>query len=163
MNVIEKSGVFKVICDESFFGLNELELSYYFYQQTEEDFSEYLQFVQEHFIEMYSAVLQGLFMAYSKNPKWDIWDEVTKTFSRMELRDYKAVHQYIGMPVIEIMRYKEKILTGFSFYQGNRMSVEHGICAVFESCNLLLISDNHFSEILRYWDYHDSFNILKLG
>ena len=161
MNCNEKNGLFKVICDEKLFCTKEIELPYILYQREKEDFSECLIFIQKHYREMYVSILKGLFIAYSKNPKWDIWNETTNTFLRIELYSYEDIHKYIGVPTIEIMSHKGKVLFGFSFWKDNKMSIEHGFCAVFEHSNLLLVGDSDFCNILRWWDYHDNFNILK--
>lgn len=154
-------GLFKVLCDEKLFSVKEMELPYILYERDNEDFSKYLVFLQEHFREMYDSVLRGLFTAYNKNLKWVIYQETTNTFLRIELNTYEDIHKYIGMPVIEIASHKEKILFGFSFWKDNRMSIEHGFCAIFENNNLLLVSDCDFYNMLSYWDYRDDFNILS--
>lgn len=157
----EQNGLCKVTCDKKLFDMEQIELPYILFQQEGENFSEHLAFVQEHFREMYAAVLKKLLAAYRKKPLWDIWDEESQTFLRIELQKEEDVHKYIGLPTIEIMSYGEKTLCGFSFWKNNRMSIEHGFCAVFEQHSLLLIGDSDFCNILRYWDYSSCFDITK--
>lgn len=152
MCIHEEHGFLNVLCDEELFGTQEIKLRYFLWQQETEDLSENLQFVQKHFKEMYQAVLEGVFIAYNKSPKWDVWDEKTDTFSRIEFHDYKEIHNYIGTPTIDVMLHRKKILFGLSFYRGNRLSMEHGLTAVLENCKLLLIDSDDFCNILCNWD-----------
>lgn len=136
----EEHGFLNVLCDEELFGTQEIKLRYFLWQQETEDLSENLQFVQKHFKEMYQAVLEGVFIAYNKSPKWDVWDEKTDTFSRIEFHDYKEIHNYIGIPTIDVMRHRKKILFGLSFYRGNRLSMEHGLLLFWKTVSCFLLT-----------------------
>ncbi len=156
MDVYEKAGTFKVSCDKELFGTEEIELEYVLHQQREENLTEHLLFIQTHFSKMYHIILKGILTAYNKSPKWDVWSDETQTFSRIEFHSCKEIHKYLGMPTIQVINHKSKILFGFSFFQNNRLSMEHGLTAILEGCSLLFIDTDDFCNILRNLDFPDS-------
>ena len=160
MKYDERVGTFKVFSSEELYGKKEIELAYTLCGSESDELLEQLAFVRNHYQSMYYTVLKNLLLAYKNNPKWDIWNEETHTFSRLDLQKERDVHKYIGEPTVEIMRHEKKILTGLSFYKKNKMSIEHGFCAIFDKDDLLLIGDDDFYNILRYWDYYSNINIL---
>lgn len=158
---MESMGKIMVNCDSRLYGKEKIELNYFLHTLENEDFSDTLKFVQTNYKQLYDLVLEHVFAAYSKNTKWDIWDESTQSLYRIFLKKKEDVHLYVGVPTIDIMRREDNILLGLSFWEDNRLSIEHGLCAIFDNTKLLLIAASDFENIVYYWDYYIDSNLIK--
>lgn len=144
----------KVKCDSSLYGVDEIELDCWLHQMDNETFSNELLYIQEHYKQLYDCVLLNIFLSYLKSPKWCIWNEELNNFLRVDFTKKEELHLYIGVPTIDIMYHENKVVFGLSFWKNNRLSIEHGFCAVFCQNELLLIADSDFENILYYWEFY---------
>lgn len=155
-------GTIRVKCDSTLYGINQIELDFCLHQEDNQDFSNDLIFIQEHYAELYSSVLSQIFSDYLKNPnKWNIWDEETSTPVQIEFSKKEELHSYIGIPTLDIMSHEDKVLMGLSFWKNNMLSIEHGLCAVFHQHNLLLIDATDFENILNYWKFYEQSTLIQ--
>ena len=67
---------------------------------------------------------------------------------------YDKLLEYLGMtPCIDVKSFKDKVYLGLTFYQHNRLSIEHGICAIFDKLELFLVDSYDFEGILDNLKY----------
>lgn len=155
------SGTMKVFCDKNLYGDRFLVVDYILYQNHGEFFFHELKLVQENYRQMYDDFLGQLFIIYSKIGKCEIWDEASQGLIKIPIEKKEDLHPYLGEPVIEIMNRSGHPVIGLSFYKNNLLSLEHGLCAVFESLQLLMINADDFSNMVYYWDASMEFNMMK--
>ena len=81
---------------------------------------------------------------------------------RLEFAAKEELHPYIGTPNVELAFYGDSFLWGLTFGgKGNRFSIEHGLCAIFEGDILTaLVDSTDFPNILRWWEEYKANNIL---
>ena len=151
-----ETGSMEVIADPLLCGAGQITLEYRVHTEFDpEDLSKLLSFIREYFRQAYDQVLAGVFSAYQKNPKWDVWAEETKSFVRIDFAQKEELHAYMGMPVAELAFCQGKSLWGLTFPGGaNQLSFEHGFCTVFEGETLLVLADSDFPLILQWFDYY---------
>lgn len=150
----EDLGSIKVKWTAEPYGTVTMEADYCLYQKDAEDFSGELDFVREHFQQLYDSFLEHIFELYEKNTKLDVWDEETCKSERIVFSRKEDMHPYLGMePVIHIKSYEERVLTGLSFYRHNRISIEHGLCAVFDKLDLFCMDAYDFVGIIDNFKY----------
>lgn len=108
---------------------------------------------------MYDSFLEHLFVEYTNNPLEDVWNEETGESERIEFSKKEELHPYLGMaPSIDIKSYKGHVLFGLSFYKHNRISIEHGLCAIYNKLDLVLMDSYDFLGMVdnfKYEDYYD--------
>ena len=150
------TGSFDVKCDSKLYGSGRITLEYRIHSKfNEEDVSRILSFIQENYYHAYGQVLAGVLSAYKNNPKWDVWMEETKDFLRINFTEKEELHSYIGKPIIELASCNGKTFWGMDFPGGtNKLSFEYGFCTVFEQKKLLVLADNDFPLVLKWWDYY---------
>ena len=119
-------------------------------------------FVREHYRQGYGQVLAGVFAAYQRSPLWDVWMGDGEPSVRLEFAAKEEFHPYIGSPNVELAFYGDSFLWGLTFGgKGNRFSIEHGLCAIFEGDILTaLVDSTDFPNILRWWEEYKANNIL---
>lgn len=151
-----QNGSIEVIADPILYGVEQVTLDYRIHTKIKpEDLSRVLSFIQEYYRQAYNQVLDGVFLAYKNNPKWDVWMDETKNYLRINFTQKEEFHAYIGMPIIDLAFYNGRIFWGLTFPAGtNKLSYEHGFCTVFEQEKLLVLADNDFPLILQWWDYY---------
>ncbi len=157
------TGSFDVRCDTMLYGAECITLDYRIHSEfSPEDLSRIQSFIQGNYKQAYDHILAGVLSAYKNNPKWDVWMEETKDFLRIDFTQKEELHSYIGMPVIELALCSGRTFWGMTFPGGtNKLSYEHGFCAVFEQEKLLVLADNDFPLILKWWGhYYTDGNIL---
>ena len=121
-----------------------------------------LDFVREHYRQGYGQVLAGVFAAYQRSPLWDVWMGDDERPARLEFTAKEELHPYMGTPDVELAFYGDSFLWGLTFGgKGNRFSIEHGLCAIFEGDILTaLVDSTDFPNILRWWEEYKANNIL---
>lgn len=126
------------------------------------DPEEALDFVREHYRQGYGQVLAGVFAAYQRSSLWDVWMGDGEPSVRLEFAAKEELHPYIGTPNVELAFYGDSFLWGLTFGgKGNRFSIEHGLCAIFEGDILTaLVDSTDFPNILRWWEEYKANNIL---
>ena len=150
----EDTGVIDVEWFAEPYGTVQMEARYWLYQKDSENFFGELEFVREHFQQIYDSFLEHLFVEYTNNPLDDVWDEETGKSERIMFSKKEEMHPYLGMlPCIDIKSYKERVLFGLSFYKHNRISIEHGLCAVYDKLDLLLMDAYDFVGIVDNFKY----------
>lgn len=97
------NGSFEVTADPVLYGNGQITLEYRTHTEIDpENLSKFLSFIQRYYRQAYDQVLEGVFSAYKKNPKWDIWVEETKSFVRIDFAQKEELHAYIGMPAVDL-------------------------------------------------------------
>lgn len=153
-------GTVKISCDEKLYGKSLLDADYILYQSQEETFSHELKLVQENYKQMYDDFLEQILTAYRKNARWQVWDEANQGFKRVPFEKKEDLHPYLGEPVIEVMNQAGHPVIGLSFHKNNPLSMEHGLCAVYENLRLLMIDADDFSNMVYNWDFCLESNIM---
>lgn len=150
----EDMGFIQVKWSSKLYGTVEMKARYWLHQKGSENFYGELDFIKEHFQELYDKLLENLFEEYSENPLLDVWDEETGEFERIMFATKEEMHPYLGMtPCIDVKSFKDKVYLGLTFYQHNRLSIEHGICAIFDKLELFLVDSYDFEGILDNLKY----------
>ena len=149
-------GSFEVIADPILYGSGQITLNYRLHMEfAPENLSKLLSFIQGYYRQAYDQVLGGVFSAYQKNPKWDVWVDEIKSFVRIDFTQKEGLHAYMGMPIADLAFDQGKSLWGLTFPGGaNQLSFEHGFCTVFEGEKLLVLADNDFPLVLQWFDYY---------
>ena len=166
MNVdhLDDLGSLAVPCDPTLFGAEETVLRCRLWREEEDrqDPGAALDFIREHFRQSYDRVLAGTFAAYRQFPLWDVWMGDGEPSVRLEFAAKEELHPYIGSPNVELAFYGDSFLWGLTFGgKGNRFSIEHGLCAIFEGDILTaLVDSTDFPNILRWWEEYKANNIL---
>ena len=153
---MEQNGGFEVTADPALYGVGQITLHDRIHTKIDpEDLSNLLSFIQKYYRQAYDQVLDGVFSAYKNNPKWDVWIEEAEKFLRIDFAQKEELHTYLGMPIVDVAVYDGKNYWGLTFPGGtNKLSFEHGFCAVFEQEQLLILADNDFPIVLQWFDYH---------
>lgn len=150
----EETGFIKVEWSADPYGTVIMNAHYWLYQKGSENFLSELDFAKEHFQQLYDRFLEYLFDLYNKNMKIDVWDEKTSQSERIDFSKKEEMHPYLGMePFIDIMSYKGRVLIGLSFNNHNRISIEHGLCAVFDKLDLICMDSYNFEGIIDNFQY----------
>lgn len=154
----DHNGSFKVLSDPILYGDRWVTLGYRIHTRIDpEDLSKILAFIQGYYRQAYDQVLNGVFSAYKKNPKWDVRVDETKSFMRIDFTQKEELHAYIGIPIVDLAFYDGKSFWGLTFPGGtNQLSFEHGFCTVFEQEKLLVLADNDFPVVLQWLDHYCS-------
>lgn len=164
VDYLDCQGTFSVLCDPALYGAGETVLRYRVWQEegSRGDPKEALDFVREHYRQGYGQVLAGVCAAYRRSPLWDVWMGDDERPARLEFTAKEELHPYMGTPDVELAFYGDSFLWGLTFGgKGNRLSIEHGLCAVFEGDILTALVDSaDFPEILRWWKEYKANNIL---
>ncbi|MDE7223552.1 MAG: hypothetical protein K2O34_07210 [Acetatifactor sp.] len=156
----EDTGLIEVKWSAEPYGTVNMEAHYGLYQKASENFLEELDFAREHFQQLYDSFLGHLFDEYSRNVNLDVWNEETGTSERITFSRREELHPYLGMkPWIEIKSYEGKCFLGLSFFEHNRLSIEHGLCAIFDKADLLFMDTYDFAGIVENfkYGYHSGF------
>ena len=141
VDYLDCQGTFSVLCDPALYGAGETVLRYRVWREegSRGDPKEALDFVREHYRQGYGQVLAGVCAAYRRSPLWDVWMGDDERPARLEFTAKEELHPYMG----------------------NRLSIEHGLCAVYEGAVLAaLVDSTDFPEILRWWKEYKANNIL---
>lgn len=150
----EDAGVIEVEWSAEPYGTVKMEAHYRLYQKGSENFFEELDFASKHFQQLYDSFLEHLFNEYNKNIYLDVWDEETGKSERIVFSRKEELHSYLGMtPWIEIKSYNGQVFLGLSFFEHNRLSIEHGLCAVFDKLDLLFMDAYDFVGIVENFKY----------
>lgn len=161
---LDCQGPLVVLCDPALYGAEEITLRYTIWREdgNREDPKPVLDFIREYFRQGYDRVLAGTFAAYRRSPLWDVWMGDKEPFVRLEFAAKEELHPYIGRPNIEVAFGGGKVFWGLNFWgKENRLSIEHGLCAVFEGERLeALVDYTDFPSILRWWEHYKANNIL---
>ena len=164
VDYLDCQGTFSVLCDPALYGAGETVLRYRVWREegSRWDPKEALDFVREHYRQGYGQVLAGVFAAYQRSPLWDVWMGDGEPSVRLEFAAKEELHPYIGSPNVELAFYGDSFLWGLTFGgKGNRFSIEHGLCAIFEGDILTaLVDSTDFPNILRWWEEYKANNIL---
>lgn len=156
----EDLGLIEVEWWSDLYGTVKMQTHYGLYQKGSENFLDELNFAKEHFQRIYDSFLKHLFDEYSKNMRLDVWNEETGESERIVFSRKEELHLYLGMkPYIEIKSYGGKCYLGLSFFKHNRLSIEHGLCAVFDKLELLFMDTYDFVGIVNNlkYGYHGGF------
>ena len=122
----EDTGLTEVEWSSDLYGTVKMEAHYGLYQKGTENFFDELNFAREHFQQIYDSFLERLFDEYSKNIHLDVWNEETGESERIVFSRKEELHLYLGMkPYIDIKSYNGKCYLGLSFFEHNRLSIEH--------------------------------------
>ena len=150
----EDAGLIEVEWSAEPYGTVKMEAHYRLYQKDSENFFDELDFAREHFQQLYDSFLEHLFNEYNKNINLDVWDEETGESERIVFSRKEELHSYLGMmPWIDIKSYEGKCFMGLSFFEHNRLSIEHGLCAVFDKLDLLFMDAYDFVGIVDNFKY----------
>lgn len=164
VDYLDCQGTLSVLCDPALYGAGETVLRYRVWREegSRGDPKEALDFVREHYRQGYGQVLAGVFAAYQRSSLWDVWMGDGEPSVRLEFAAKEELHPYIGTPNVELAFYGDSFLWGLTFGgKGNRFSIEHGLCAIFEGDILTaLVDSTDFPNILRWWEEYKANNIL---
>lgn len=167
MNVdhLDDLGSLAVPCDPTLFGAEETVLRCRLWREEEDqqDPGAALDFIREHFRQSYDRVLAGTFAAYRQFPLWDVWMGDGREPVRLDFAAKEELHPYIGRASIDLALWDgEKFLWALAFGgTENRLSIEHGLCAVFEGERLeALVDHTDFPSIVQWWEWYKADNIL---
>lgn len=150
----EDTGLIEVEWSSESYGTVKMEAHYRLYQKGSENFFDVLDFAKEHFQQLYDRFLRHLFNEYNKNINLDVWNEETCKSERIVFSRKEELHSYLGMvPCIDIKSYEGQVFLGLSFFEHNRLSIEHGLCAVFDKLDLLFIDTYDFVGIVDNFKY----------
>lgn len=150
----EDEGLTEVEWSSEPYGTVKMEAHYRLFQKGSENFFDELDFAREHFQQLYDSFLEHLFDEYNKNTNVDVWDEETGKSERLVFSRKEELHSYLGMaPWIDIKSYERQVFLGLSFFEHNRLSIEHGLCAVFDKLDLLFMDTYDFGGILDNFKY----------
>lgn len=150
----EDAGLIEVEWSAEPYGTVKMEAHYRLYQKGSENFFDELDFARKHFQQLYDSFLEHLFNEYNKNVNLDVWDEETGKSERIVFSIKEELHSYLGMaPWIDIKSYEGQVFWGLSFFEHNRLSIEHGLCAVFDKLDLLFIDTYDFVGIVKNFKY----------
>lgn len=155
---MDHNRIFEVISDPTLYGTDQISLSYRIHTKSNpEERSKLLSFIRAYYRWAYAQVLEGVFSAYKKNPKWDIWIDEAKKFLRIDFAQKEELHAYIGLPIVDLAFYEGKSFWGLTFPGGtNKLSFEHGFCTVFEQEKLLVLADNDFPLVVQWMDHYNT-------
>lgn len=84
--------------------------------------------------------------------------------ARLDFAAKEELLPCLGTPDIDIALFSGGMLWALTFGgKENRLSIEHGLCAIFEGETLsALIDYTDFPHILRWWDDYKKHNILTM-
>lgn len=165
VNFLDSQGTLSVLCDSALYGTGETALRYRVWREkgSRGNPAEALDFVREYYRQGYGQVLAGVFAAYQRSPLWDVWMGDNAKPVRLDFAAKEELHPYIGTPDVDLaLSGGEMVLWGLTFGgKENRLSIEHGLCAVFEGDILTaLVDSTDFPNILRWWEHYKANNIL---
>lgn len=100
----EDTGVINVEWFAEPYGTVQMEARYWLYQKGSENFFCELEFVKEHFQQMYDSFLEHLFVEYSNNPLEDVWNEETGESERIEFSKKEELHPHWGWRLVLTLR-----------------------------------------------------------
>ncbi len=165
VDYLEGQGTLVIPCDSALYGAEEIPLRYRVWREEacRKDPKPVLDFIRGYYRQGYDQVLAGVFAAYRRSPLWDVWMGDGKEPVRLDFTAKEELHPYIGTPDIELaLSGGETVLWGLTFGgKENRLSIEHGLCAIFEGAVLTaLVDSTDFPNILRWWDVYQKNNIL---
>ncbi|MDE6926492.1 MAG: hypothetical protein K2P59_14760 [Acetatifactor sp.] len=150
----EKEGLIEVEWSAELYGTVKMTAFYRLYEKDSENFSNVPDFAREHFQQLYDQFLEHLLLQYGRNTNLDVWNEETCTSERIPISRKEELHPYLGMkPLIEVRSFEGRMFLGLSFFEHNRISIEHGLCAVFDRSELLLMDAYDFAGIIDNFKY----------
>ncbi len=165
VDYLDDLGTLSVPCAPALFGAGETALHCRLWREKEnqEDPEAALAFIREHFRQSYDRVLAGTFAAYRRSPLWDVWMGDGREPVRLDFAAKEELHPYIGGADIDLaLCGREQPLWALTFGgPDNRLSIEHGLCAVFEGERLeALVDYTDFPSIVQWWEWYKADNIL---
>lgn len=161
---LDCQGSFSFPCDPALFGAGEVTLRCNIWREEgcPAEAGPALEFVRRQYRQGYDRVLAAIFAAYRRSPLWDVWMGDTEPPVRLDFARKEELHPCIGTPEIDIALFGSGMLWALTFGgKENRLSIEHGLCAIFEGETLAALLDyTDFPYILRWWEDYKKHNIL---
>lgn len=153
-------GNITVICDSSLFGKDEISLPIYINSREELTKEEYntICYLKENFNLIYENILKGILKWQSTGVKFEIFNNETSEFEPIVFKNINDIHQYIGMPKLQIIHgYVKNDFSYFAvnFFDDCLISIEHGLSALFYKEDLIDINSSDAETIIDLLSYYE--------
>jgi len=123
-------------------------------------------YIEANFTHIYEEILKALFRLQTDNiVKYEICNFANGgcDFERITFRDYKEIHGYVGIPAVTVINpcIHRELFPVFSVWFGGkdcRISVEHGITAIFVKNKLVDLGISDYVTMLANAGYENAEN-----